>query len=56
MVAKDRVEAILIVTPHPTHRHIAVEAAKAGCHILVEKPMALSVADCDTIAKVLVVR
>ena len=47
MVGKDRVEAVLIVTPHPTHRQIAVEAAEAGCHVLVEKPMALSVADCD---------
>ena len=43
----NRVEAILIVTPHPTHRQIAVEAAEAGCHVLVEKPMALTVADCD---------
>jgi UDP-N-acetyl-2-amino-2-deoxyglucuronate dehydrogenase len=47
MVAKDRVEAVLIVTPHPAHRQIAVEAAEAGCHVLVEKPMALSVTDCD---------
>jgi predicted dehydrogenase len=47
MVAKDRVEAVLIVTPHPSHRQIAVEAAEAGCHVLVEKPMALSVEDCD---------
>ncbi|MFH1108358.1 MAG: Gfo/Idh/MocA family oxidoreductase, partial [Planctomycetota bacterium] len=47
MVAKEKVEAVLIVTPHPTHKQIAVEAAEAGCHVLVEKPMALSVADCD---------
>ena len=47
MVDKDRVEAVLIVTPHPTHCRIAIEATKAGCHVLVEKPMALTVADCD---------
>ncbi|MFZ4440010.1 MAG: Gfo/Idh/MocA family protein [Syntrophales bacterium] len=47
MVAKDKVEAVLIVTPHPSHKLIAVEAAGAGCHVLVEKPMALSVADCE---------
>ena len=47
MVARDRVEAVLIVTPHPTHRALAIKAANAGCHVLVEKPMALHVADCD---------
>jgi len=47
MIGKDRVEAVLIATPHPSHRKIAVEAAESGCHVLVEKPMALSVADCD---------
>ena len=47
MVEKDRVEAVLIVTPHPSHAPLAIEAAHAGCHVLVEKPMALSVADCD---------
>lgn len=47
MVDKDKVEAVIIVTPHPSHAALAVEAAQAGCHVLVEKPMALSVAECD---------
>ncbi len=47
MVDKDKVEAVLVVTPHPTHKALAVEAAQAGCHVLVEKPMAMTVEECD---------
>ena len=47
MVDKDKVEAVLIVTPHPAHKQLAIEAAQAGCHVLVEKPMAISVKECD---------
>jgi predicted dehydrogenase len=41
------VEAVCIATPHPAHREPAVRAARAGVHVLVEKPMAASLADCD---------
>ena len=51
MVDRDKVQAVLIVTPHPTHAVLAIEAAAAGCHVLVEKPMALSVADCEAMIK-----
>ena len=40
------VEAIYIATPHRFHAGQAVAAAKAGKHVLVEKPMALSLEDC----------
>src|SRR5438874_13101566 len=39
--------AIVIGTPHPLHAEPAIRAAEAGVHILVEKPMAASLADCD---------
>lgn len=42
----DAIEAIYIATPHQFHAHHAQLAAQAGKHILVEKPMALSLADC----------
>jgi predicted dehydrogenase len=38
--------AVLIVTPHHTHRDIAVAAARAGRHIFCEKAMARTVAEC----------
>jgi len=41
------VEAVVIGTPHPLHAEPAIEAAEAGVHILVEKPLAASLADCD---------
>ncbi|GAB4534375.1 MAG: Gfo/Idh/MocA family oxidoreductase [Anaerolineae bacterium] len=40
-------EAVVIVTPTFTHKPLAVMAAEAGKHVLVEKPMALSIAECD---------
>jgi len=47
MLAQARVEAVTVCTPHPAHREPAVLAARAGVHVLVEKPMAASLADCD---------
>jgi phthalate 4,5-cis-dihydrodiol dehydrogenase len=43
------VEAVYIATPHQFHRAHACLAAAAGKHIIVEKPMALTLADCDAI-------
>jgi phthalate 4,5-cis-dihydrodiol dehydrogenase len=40
------VEAIYLATPHQHHAAQAVRAARAGKHLLVEKPMALTLADC----------
>ncbi len=42
-------DVVIVATPHPTHADIAVAAAEAGAHVLVEKPLATSVADCDRI-------
>ncbi|PRB01549.1 Gfo/Idh/MocA family protein [Microbacterium sp. MYb64] len=41
------VDAVIVNTPHALHLPIAEDAASAGAHMLVEKPMATSVADCD---------
>jgi len=40
MVSDGGVEAVIIGTPHPVHAEHTVAAAKAGAHILVEKPLA----------------
>jgi predicted dehydrogenase len=40
-------EAILICTPHPLHAQAAILAAEAGVHVLVEKPLATRLEDCD---------
>jgi predicted dehydrogenase len=41
------VEAVVIGTPHPLHAGPAIRAAEAGVHVLVEKPLAANLADCD---------
>jgi predicted dehydrogenase len=47
LIAHSRVEAVIVCTPHPAHRAPAVRAAEAGIHVLVEKPLAANLADCD---------
>jgi predicted dehydrogenase len=47
LLREARPEAVLIGTPHPLHAEPAVRAAEAGAHVLVEKPMAASLRDCD---------
>jgi phthalate 4,5-cis-dihydrodiol dehydrogenase len=42
----DGVEAVYVATPHQHHAAHAIAAAAAGKHILVEKPMALSLDEC----------
>lgn len=47
MLREARPQAVLIGTPHPLHAEPAILAAEAGAHVLVEKPMAASLKDCD---------
>ena len=47
MVSQSGVEALMICTPHPLHEAPTVAAAKAGVHVLVEKPLASNLASCD---------
>ena len=42
-----RVEAVYIATPHQFHAAHAIAAAQAGKHVLVEKPMALTIAEAE---------
>ena len=47
MLEESDVQAVLIGTPHPLHAEPAIAAAEAGVHVLVEKPLAASLNDCD---------
>jgi myo-inositol 2-dehydrogenase/D-chiro-inositol 1-dehydrogenase/scyllo-inositol 2-dehydrogenase (NAD+) len=46
-LADPRVDAVVVVTPTSLHREIVTAAARAGKHVLCEKPMAMTVAECD---------
>lgn len=43
------VDLVSVCTPPSTHRDIAVKALEAGKHVLLEKPMAMSIKECDAI-------
>ena len=47
MIVTAGVDVVIICTPHPAHRDAAIIAAEAGVHVLVEKPLASSLQDCD---------
>jgi predicted dehydrogenase len=47
----DQIDAVVVVSPTVYHKDIVVAAATAGKHILCEKPMAMTVAECDEMIK-----
>lgn len=49
MCRDPQVEAIYVATPHQFHAEHARLAARHGKHVVLEKPMALTLADCDAI-------
>jgi phthalate 4,5-cis-dihydrodiol dehydrogenase len=49
LVEDKAVEAVYVATPHQFHADHAVMAAERGKHVILEKPMALTLADCDRI-------
>ena len=51
LLADPEIDSVSIVTHVYDHRDIAVAALKAGKHVLLEKPMAATVEDCDAIIR-----
>lgn len=49
LLADPEVAAVVIATPHHLHTDAVEAAARAGKHILLEKPMAPTLAECDRI-------
>jgi phthalate 4,5-cis-dihydrodiol dehydrogenase len=47
LAARTDIDALYIATPHQFHAEHAELGARHGKHVVVEKPMALSLADCD---------
>lgn len=47
LLQRDDIDALVIATPHYLHTEEAMAAAEAGKHVLVEKPLATSLEDCD---------
>lgn len=47
LLVESQPDVAVIVTPHPFHAPIAIDCFAAGAHVLVEKPIAVEVAEAD---------
>lgn len=45
----DAIDIVYVVLPNSMHAEFCIRAAKAGKHVICEKPMAVSVSECDAI-------
>jgi predicted dehydrogenase len=50
MLADRNIHAVFICTRHDSHAALAIDAARAGKHILIEKPLALKLEDCQAVS------
>ena len=45
----DSIDGVEVLTPHSSHSQIIIDALSAGKHVSVQKPMAVSLEQCDAI-------
>lgn len=46
---EDKPDIVLISLPHDLHYRVAIDAIKAGCHVLIEKPIAIGIGEINDI-------
>lgn len=51
MAADAEVDLVVIATPHALHAAMAVQALRAGKHVIVEKPMCVSLDECEAVIR-----
>ena len=49
MIKTENIQMAVICTAHPYHADPAIQAMEAGAHVLIEKPLASTLQDCDLI-------
>jgi len=47
MLKQSSVNLVVLITPHNTHAELALKCLKAGRHVVAEKPLAITTAECD---------
>jgi predicted dehydrogenase len=51
MLKKSDIDLVTIITPHDTHAKLALQALRAGKHVVCEKPLAITTAECDSMIR-----
>jgi predicted dehydrogenase len=51
LLNRPEIDAVLVASPNGTHARVTLDALAAGAHVLVEKPLCLTVADADRIVE-----
>ena len=51
LVDKEKPELVAIATESGKHASIAIDCIEAGCNVIIEKPIALSLADADEVIR-----
>lgn len=51
VLKRARADAVYIAVPNTLHRELTERAARAGAHVLCEKPMAMTEADCEAMIR-----
>jgi predicted dehydrogenase len=49
LLARNDIEGVVVAVPNDRHAPLAIEVLKAGKHVLLEKPMAMTLQECDEI-------
>lgn len=49
MIKAEKIQMAIVCTAHPYHADPAIEAMEAGAHVIIEKPLASTLQDCDRI-------
>ena len=52
LLARDDIDAVSVCVPSGLHAQVAIDAMHAGKHVLVEKPIAITLADADRMIEV----
>ena len=50
LLSMKEIDAVVVAVPNNLHAPLAIQALRAGKHVLLEKPMAMSMAECREIA------
>ena len=48
MLKKSDVDLVTVITPHDSHTSLALQALRAGRHVVSEKPLAITTTQCDS--------